>query len=141
MCNTRQVVAFWIQAVSFLQLPHSSLRPAGKHSCGKARQKGVKPVSSDLKDPPPRLLSLRNSLFLCFSPPFSPLLSLSLSQDYSLPFSQPPFVSICHSVCLSDPHLFLSTSPCLPIYQPVPQSVCWSPSPGEDRCWWVKRTS
>ena len=39
MYSTRQ--AFCIQAVSFLQQPHSSLRPAGKHSCGKPRQKGV----------------------------------------------------------------------------------------------------
>ena len=41
MCNTRQVIASLIQAVSFLQLLHGSLRPAGKHSCGKARQQGV----------------------------------------------------------------------------------------------------
>ena len=33
-----QVIAFWIQAVGFLQLSCSSLRPAGKHSCGKASQ-------------------------------------------------------------------------------------------------------
>ena len=28
VCSTRQVIAFWIQAVSFLQLPRGSLRPA-----------------------------------------------------------------------------------------------------------------
>ena len=39
----QQVTYFWIQAVSFLQLRllWSSLRPAGKHIYGKARQKGV----------------------------------------------------------------------------------------------------
>ena len=37
--SVRQVLPLWIQVVSFLQLPHSSLWPAGKHSCGKARQK------------------------------------------------------------------------------------------------------
>ena len=37
-----QIIAFWIQVASFLQLLRGSLRPAGKHSCGKARQKGVK---------------------------------------------------------------------------------------------------
>ena len=36
-CSTRQVIAFWIQTVSFLQLPHASPRPADKHSCGVAR--------------------------------------------------------------------------------------------------------
>ena len=34
-------LVFWIQAVSFLQLPCGSLSPAGKHSYGKARQEGV----------------------------------------------------------------------------------------------------
>ena len=38
---TRQVIAFWIQAVSFQQLPRGSLGPASTHSCGKARQQGV----------------------------------------------------------------------------------------------------
>ena len=31
----------FIQAVSFLQLPRGNLRSAGKHGCGRARQRGV----------------------------------------------------------------------------------------------------
>ena len=42
VCATRQVIAFWIQAVTLLRLLLGSLRPTDKHSCGKARQKGVK---------------------------------------------------------------------------------------------------
>ena len=43
VCSARRVITFRIPAVSFLRLPRSSPRPAGKHSCGMARQKGVKP--------------------------------------------------------------------------------------------------
>ena len=48
MCCTRQVIPFWIQAVGFLQLPRSSLRPAGKHSWGEARHRGVNSFISRL---------------------------------------------------------------------------------------------
>ena len=42
VCPTRQVIAFWIQVVILLRLHRGSLRPTDKHSCGEARQKGVK---------------------------------------------------------------------------------------------------
>ena len=48
MCNTQQEIAFWIQAVGFLQLPCDSLRLASKHSCRKARQKGVKSLGQGI---------------------------------------------------------------------------------------------
>ena len=42
VCSTRQVIAFEVQAVSFLQLPHNSLRQMQKNSSGLAVQNGVK---------------------------------------------------------------------------------------------------
>ena len=46
MCRTREVLAFLMQVVSFLQLLWGSPRPAGKHSCGQASLKGVKQANT-----------------------------------------------------------------------------------------------
>ena len=44
-CNTRQVIASWIQAVSFLQMPRSNLRPAASTAAARLGRKGLIPVN------------------------------------------------------------------------------------------------